>query len=289
MRAVAYCLFNYDGKTENWASFSTYLRGFFVNCRINRVIYPEWVTVLNIDSETYNSEYHELFKWLENRLQIQVYIRPSGEKLCRAMLWRVQTAFEMEGSNWKYTHTLCRDADSISNYREAQAVYQWVKEDRAIHCITDSISHDIPMLGGMIGLRPGYINDHLKVTDNQGAIMQNLLAMAPDIDYTRKGSDQEFLNRIIYPVIAQRQSSTEHFVLGMKQTIKEGNGRYYSIPDIELSVDPVHKFLNGCAGHIGAAGFYEGAMIQWLNKIDPHRTEYIGIQKQFPRLMFWQQ
>jgi len=107
-----------------------------------------------------------------------------------------------------------------------------------------------------------------------------LLAFGKDIDFNRKGSDQDFLMRFVYPKVSD--SATEHFVLGMKQTIAEGNGRHYSIPEIEIDVDPVHKYLNTCAGHIGAAGCYGSQMLIWLKTVDPYRDEYEEIQKSLP-------
>jgi len=86
-----------------------------------------------------------------------------------------------------------------------------------------------------------------------------------------------------------QDSLTAHFVLGMRQVVKEGDGIHYSIPDIEIDVDAIHKALNDSCGHIGSAGFYEGPMVHWLNKIDPFREEYNEIQKAFPKLFYWQQ
>ncbi len=289
-KGISYSLFGYDRVTpENCFEFETYLRGLWVNLRINRVLYPEWVTVINIDHASVDAEpYTKLHDWISDNMKVEYIIRPDNVPLTRAMLWRAETAFTYVHPNWKYSHVLCRDTDSIGTYREAQAVAEWVKEDRAIHAITDSISHNIPLMGGMIGIRPNYINDRLHVTDKMELMFSKLLAMAPDINYNRKGADQDFLNRVIYPKV--QDSLTSHFVLGMRQVVPEGGGMHYSIPDIELfGVDQEHKFLNTCAGHIGASGYYEPPMLKWLNTIDPYKDSYVSIQKQFPRLMFWQQ
>ncbi len=159
-KAISYSLFGFERVTpDNCFAFETYVRGFFVNCRINRVLYPEFVTVLNIDELSFASPYNKIFTWLEENLKVLIVRKANNVPLCRAMLWRLETSFTFEHPNWVYSHVLCRDTDSISTYREAQAVSQWIAEDRAVHCITDSISHNIPMMGGMIGIRPGYIND----------------------------------------------------------------------------------------------------------------------------------
>lgn len=150
MKAISYSLFGYNRKTpENCFEFNTYLRGLMVNVRFNRVIYPNWDNVVNMDQSTYNSPYREIFDWLQNKGFIKINLWPDNQPLCLAMLWRLSTGFKTNPDNtWYYSHVLCRDIDSICTYREAQAVQQWINEDKTIHCITDSISHNIPMMGG---------------------------------------------------------------------------------------------------------------------------------------------
>lgn len=281
MKAISYAVFGYNKQREaNSFEFDAYARGFFLNVRINRVIYPDWISVLNIDPSSYDSPYKVIFDWLAENTPTIINICPEDTPLCKAMLWRLKTVFDYDHPNWKYTHTICRDTDSIGTYREAQAVAQWIQEDKAVHCITDSISHDVPMMGGMCGFRPGYVNDKLKITTILDQTWDRLLAIGKDIDFNRKGSDQYFLDRFVYPKVSD--SATEHFVLGMKHTIPEGNGRHYSIPDIEIDVDPVHKFLDTCAGHIGAAGCYGTPTLKWLKTLDPFRDEYNEIMKHLP-------
>lgn len=250
-----------------------------INVRFNRVIYPNWVNVVNLDSSTYNSPFKPIFLWLQNKGFIELNICPDDTPLCLAMLWRLKPVFSYTHPEWTYTHVLCRDVDSICTYREAQAVQQWIDEDKAIHCITDSISHNIPMMGGMIGFRPAHLSSRLSVK-TWDALMNR-----GQFDYKRKGTDQDFLNKFIYPNCAE--SATEHFVLGMVHNLPEGNGRHYSIPDIKIDVDPIFKVTNDCAGHIGAAGYYEPPTLKFLHNIDPYNYEYSEIEKQFPQLFFW--
>lgn len=286
MRAIAYSLFGYGQQTpDSCFEFETYCRGLFVNIRINRIIYPDWTNVVKIDHESRNSKYKAVFDWLEGNTNTKFVLMPSGQHLCRNMLARFQTVFSYAHPTWEYSHVLCRDSDSISTYREAQAVAQWIKEDRSSHCITDSISHNIPMMGGMCGFRPGYVNDRLQASDNPDFIFSKLLERCLDIDFSRKGSDQDFLMRVIYPKV--QDSITAHFVLGIRQVVPEGEGIHYKIDDIDIGIDPAHKFLDTCAGHIGASGYYEPPMIRWLNTIDPFRQRYLEIQQKFPKLFFW--
>lgn len=280
MKAVSYSLFGYKKQYANCFDFSSYLRGLMVNIRINRIIYPNWHNVLNIDSESY-LPYEPIFKWLQNKGFLVVNICPDNEQLCRAMLWRLKPVFFAdEHQNWLYSHVLFRDADSVGTYREAQAVAQWIEEDKTIHCITDSISHNVYMMGGMTGARPEHFSFRMAV--NNWTQLMDLTGM----DFARKGSDQDFLNKVVYPRCAD--SSTEHYVLGMPHNLAEGNGRHYSIPDIDIDVD--RKFeadLNALGGHIGCSGYYETPMVKFLKHVDPFKEEYYEIEKQFPKLFYW--
>lgn len=276
---ISYSLFGYGQNIANSFEFNTYLRGLMVNVRINRVLYPGWDTVVNIDHQSSGSPYHPIFEFLADKHIARRNLVAMGDDhpLCKKMLWRLYPVFFDVG----YTHVLCRDLDSIGTYRERQAVHQWVQEDKTIHCITDSVSHNIPMMGGMIGIRPQHFTMRMRINS-----WDELMQLAGSMDFSRKGSDQDFLNSKIYPKCAD--SATEHFILGMKQTIPEGGGRHYSIPDVEVDGVPTeHKMLNDCAGHIGAAGYYEPPMVKWLNQVDPYRDEYAEIERQFPNIFFW--
>lgn len=292
MKCVAYSLFGYSRPTPPMSfEFSSYLRGMMINVRINRIIYPDWTTVIHTDRETYQSKYQPIFDWLLDKALIEIVICPSNEALCRAMLWRLKPAFEKEWDevaqgyrSWKYTHVLCRDIDSICTYREAQAVTTWIKEKKSIHCITDSISHNVPMMGGMIGVDTAYFAERLSVDT-----WDKMMDLGGNIDYNRKGSDQDFLNRFIYPKFAKQGESnvTEHFVLGMVRNLAEGDGRHYSIDDIPMPIDARYKELNNCCGHVGSSGYYENVMVRFLNTMDPYVDQYADIEKKFPTLFFW--
>jgi hypothetical protein len=280
MKAISYAIFGYKRHMQNSYQFDTYMRGLWVNFRVNRVLYPGWQIVINTDDETVNSHYIVLFDYMMTAGQQRIC--PSKQSLCLSMLWRLKPAFE-RNSELKsvFSHVICRDCESIGTYREAQMVQEWIAEDKTLHCITDSISHNIPMMGGMVGFRPAYLSQRMGVNT-----WDQLMALNPGIDFNRKGSDQDFMNRIMYHKLAD--SATEHFILGMKHTVTPTGGRHYEVPDIEVDgVDPIHKSLNDCAGHVGASGFYEAPMIKWLNETDPFREEYADIERQFPQICFW--
>lgn len=287
--AISYSLFGYDKERQhNCFDFNSYLRGMHICLRFNRILFPGWQMVVNIDEASYNSPYKPIFEWHANKGYIKFNICPDNEKLCKAMLWRLKTVFDMTGPGWTYTHVICRDLDSIATYREAQAVKQWIDEDKAMHCITDSVSHTIPMLGGMVGFRPGYVNDVMKITDDPGKAWFHLMDMSGGIDFSRKGSDQDFLNSVMYPKLCQH--ATEHFVKGRPHDLIEGNGRHYSIdPKIDIGLKPEYVQTNLLAGHIGAAGFYEAPTMKFLYYDDPYKSDYEELETMegFEQIFYW--
>lgn len=293
MKAVSYSLFGYDREREaNSFDFNSYLRGMHLCVRFNRLIFPGWDIVINIDHATYNSPYKPVFDWHVNKGFIKLKFWDNKEKLCKAMLWRLSTVFDYDHPEWRYTHVICRDLDSIATLREAQMVQEWIEEDKAMHCITDSISHTIPMMGGMVGFKPGYVNDILKLNINPEGAWEKLLSFAPDIDYRRKGTDQDFMNQVLYPKLCQH--ATEHFIKGMPHNLKEENGRHYFTPNIRpewLSHNQCGALeeTNRLVGHVGAAGFYETPTMKFLYWDDPFRDDYKELETMpgFDKIFYW--
>jgi hypothetical protein len=289
MKAISYSLFGYErDKHKDCFDFQSYLRSMHICIRFNRILYNGWDNVINMDEATYNSPYKKIFDWHQNKGFIKIKLWPNGTPLCKAMLWRLATVFDYTHPEWNYTHVICRDLDSISTYREAQMVKQWIDEDKAMHCITDSVSHVIPMMGGLVGFRPGYINDLLKLNVTPEHAWNKLLSFASDIDYNRKGSDQDFMNKVMYPKLCLH--ATEHFIKGMPHNLIEGNGRHYSVDEsIDIGVPELFKATNLFAGHAGAAGFYEIPTLRFLNRYDPYEKDFIELETmpEFAQVFYW--
>lgn len=274
MKAICYSLFGYERtKHENSFDFNTYLRGLLLNVRLNRLLYPNWDIIVETDLNTYMA-YRTLF----DKLPIIVEVNDNDTPLTKAMLWRMKPVFNYND----YTHVICRDLDSPPTYREAQAVQDWINSDKAAHAITDSISHTVAMMGGMIGFRPQYFPEYTGYqhwTDFFEGI---------NIDFTKKGADQDFLNRHIYPKFAQpnKPAILQHYVLGMPNTFLEGYRK--EIPSI--GIDNVSEELeesNHICGHIGAAGNWPGPLFKLLQKHKDKFTDLLEIEKQFPQIAYW--
>lgn len=112
MKLISYSLF--AGPRETF-EYRTYIRTFYFNCRMNNLIYPDFRTHLEIDRATFD-KYEGLFNWLVNNNNLHLNINEDTPVLCLGMLWRLKAAFIQDVS-----HVLCRDSDSITTYKEAQA------------------------------------------------------------------------------------------------------------------------------------------------------------------------
>jgi len=273
MKLITYSLFGFKKeRNENCFDFNSYLRGLLINLRLQRLIYPSWTIRLYTDESTYNA-YANLF----NNLTIQVKIMPNDTPLCKAMLWRIIPAFEKD-----VEVLICRDLDSPLTYREAQCVQYWLhREQKVMHAITDSKSHNIPLMGGMIGIKPNYFADRLG--RNSWDDLINSMS-----GYDIKGADQDLLNRMVYPKFATQgsESIVQHYLLGMGNTFL--SEWHNSVPDLELpNVDVCMKESNDSCGHIGASGWYETALFRFLNKYKERFEDIKKTENNYKSIFYW--
>lgn len=272
MKCISYSLFGYNKeRQENCFDFNSYLRGLMVNIRLARLIYPDWTIRVHMDLSTYMG-----FRDLFDKLPIQVLVVCEDAPLTKAMLWRLKPCFDTDVS-----HVICRDLDSPITYREAQAVKYWMNKDKTAHAITDSVSHDVPMLGGMIGFIGKYFTDRMGCND------WDTLVNRGGYDWARKGTDQTFLTNEVYPRVAQHgnDSITQHYVLGMGNSFLSDYHTTIQDMDVNLPIDL--KESNDCCGHIGSAGYYNGQTSKFINKHADKFTDLIEIEKDYSDLFSW--
>lgn len=274
MKAIAYSLFGYNKEREkNCFDFISYLRGMLYSLRMNMLVYPGWEMVVETDEPTYKA-----YKKLFDNLPIKVEINEPAP-LCKAMLWRLKPVFDYNS----YTHVICRDLDSPPTYREAQAVQDWINGNKAAHAITDSISHTIPMMGGMVGFHTGYWP-----VRTGWQHWSDIFSGQNQINFAVKGSDQTLLNSVVYPKFATpgTESITQHYILGHGNTWLNGYKNY--IPDIE--VENVSRDLNesnDCCSHIGQAGWLLPQSFRLWQKYADRFEDILKVEKQFPEIAYW--
>lgn len=294
MKAIAYSLFGYGAdRVESCFDFNAYLRGLMINLRFNRLLFPDWQTVLETDWNTYNA-FESLFKPLEDKNILIIEKNKNGAKLCEAMLWRMKPIFKRsKAGELNYTHVLCRDLDSPATYREVQAVDVWMSHDKAMHAITDSISHDVPLLGGMIGAVTRHFISKTGIKD-----FNDLMAMCR-IDLSTKGADQVFLNSIIYPLVAEKgtDSITQHYFNGYGRTFLSDwhtcpchppQGHAQDCPNnVHVNLPEYLKETNEMCGHIGASGGYMPKVERFIHTHKDKFEDLIRIESEYKNIFYW--
>jgi len=156
----------------------------------------------------------------------------------RGLFWRFLAAGDPEVSVF-----LSRDTDSRFTDREVAAVREWLDSGRSAHVMRDHPYHNVPMLGGMWGVRGGVLPD-----------IADLIAAWPD--QLRKGTDQDFLGSIVYPRIAGSVMAHDEFFayeadrrpFPTKRVWFEFAATYLFSRDItERTVDPLLRAIEGKA------------------------------------------
>lgn len=281
MNCISYSLFGTQANRHpDSFSFNSYLRGLFLSIRMNRIIFPNWENVVHVAESTYR-ENIDLFTRLNELINVRI-VQCADAPICKAMLWRMKPVFEISPAGWRYQRVLCRDLDSPTMYKDAQCVQQWVNNNKAAHAITDSVSHTIPMMGGMIGFWPAAFRDVTGIQD------WNQMFNGVGLDFSRKGTDQDFLNRYIYPFLSEpgRDSITQHYLLGMPNTwLSDFHSRVPDQPVLWLT--DAERESNDVAGHIGAAGYYEGPMFRFLWKYKDKFKDLEAIEATQKETFIW--
>jgi len=298
-KGISYSVFGYGKeRQENCDVLSAYLRGLAICLRLNKLLYPDWVSIIHTDQSTYNAHKDYFDKIKCETIDVVIC---DDAPLCKAMLWRMKPIFTRnwnESSHgydgWTYSHVICRDTDAPTTYREVQAVQYWIDHDKSLHAITDSVSHDRSLMGGMIGIRPSYFTEIMGVMDWDG-----LIRLGSRFDFINKGSDQDFLNEVVYPKFAQHGSDsiTQHYFYGHPNSFLsdyhtcncfQPSGHIEGCPNnYKINLPDELKESNSIAGHIGAAGGYSSAVNNFLRKFRSQFDDLNEAEKLHPTIFYW--
>lgn len=261
MKVISYSLFGFGKRFENCFEHNSYLRGLALNLKLARLVYPDWTVWLQTDEDTYNA-CRDYFEALNIKISIN-----NPAPLTLAMLWRLKPIFE--GAE----RVICRDLDSPLMLKEAKCVKYWESTNKSAHAITDSISHNIPMLGGMIGFDK-YFSDHAGIRS---------FDQIQGYNWEQKGADQHYLNQVIYPCFSQpgHDSITQHYLKGMPNTWL--TDFHDTVPDMDYLNEMEDS--NSAGGHIGCAGFYMDATLRFLKRFKFADLDKAEILR--PDIFYW--
>lgn len=259
MKVISYSIFGDPDSFE----FPFYLRGLYFNARMNRLIYPGWETWITAEESIYK-QYKSFFLKGPFR-RITVF---DDAPLCESMLWRMYPLYDRE-----VTHVICRDADAITTYKEAQAVQEWVDSGLGFHGITDNPAHSLPMMGGMVGFKV----DHFKAEFPQWTSFEQMIK---GHDLSKRGSDQDFMMKKIYPFA--KPDMMGHFFEGCKEKVKITK---YTAGNQIPGVDPKLWESNLTCRHIGSPGVVDFETLRFFHRFD--KTDYSEFERQFPEIFYW--
>ena len=258
-KLISYSLF--DAPCEQFEK-KAYIRGFYWNARMNNLLYPDWRTHLEVSTDVYK-EFENLFEWLvsNNNLSLVVNPHPTGVPLCEGMLWRMKPIWTIDVS-----HVLCRDADAITTYKEAQYIQDWLETGLPICSIHDNPAHS-GLMGGMIGIDTAAFKAHTGI--------QSFGHLIANRDLSQRGSDQHLLNG----EILQRLTTSPPSI----NTYPNDFSGSKTLPQ----VDPKLWESNLCSFFIGSAGVNELETLRFFKRFDLYNWKFQEIEKNYSNLFYW--
>jgi protein O-GlcNAc transferase len=159
-----------------WGADPKYVRGAIRNAALAATVYPGWTCRFYCA----RSVPADAIAALAAFAHVTV-VRREEQGDWRAMFWRFEAAAETGAEA-----ILFRDTDSRLNSRERAAVDAWLASDAAAHVMRDHPDHNVPILGGMWGVRGGVLPD-----------IATLIGGSEHGDYWQV--DQEFLAAKVAP------------------------------------------------------------------------------------------
>lgn len=245
MKVISYSLF--EARCERFER-RAYIRGFYWNLRMNKLVYPGWQTHLFIQNSIY-LEYQDLFDRLTDE-GLKIWIMMYQHDLCEGMITRMRPIWFDD-----VTHVICRDADAITTLRESTVVEDWTTSPWDVLSLHDNSAHS-GLMGGMIGVHTSRFRE----------VFSDFNDLISGWNLSDRGSDQMLLNRKIPG----------------KFTILERNLKDFA-PNYNI---PLWESELTCR-HMGSAGVVEMEMLRFFQRHDPDNKKYFDIEKRFPDLFYW--
>jgi hypothetical protein len=175
-----------------WGDHLMYWTGALRNIELVKKYFPTWICRFYIDKNCKK----ELIDTIKGD-NVEVVLVDSKDSF-HGMFWRFWAAEDPDVDIF-----LSRDCDSRFSDREVSAINEWLESDKDFHIMRDHPYHTVPILGGMWGCRSGIMR---KI---------GLIKMIESWNqFSRKGIDQDFLGRCVYPLIYK--NAMEHSEFNLK-------------------------------------------------------------------------
>lgn len=199
MNIVSYAFFRHPASAYESERCGESRGRFFINyfralVRAHQHVWSSWTMLIHHDGRVMELPY---FKALERMQELRlVTLRYCGDAktLCGSMLWRLNAVFAENAET-----VVCRDVDSLPMPRDRAMVDEFSRSGAILHAIHDSKSHCGPLMGGTLGINAP---EFRRVTGHTS--FETLLEAGRNLglDYDVHGSDQAFLNSVVYPYLA---------------------------------------------------------------------------------------
>jgi len=183
-----------------WGEKPIYWFGALRNIELAQKYYPGWISRFYIDRNCKS----ELIKTIKGDNVEVILVDPNS--MNNTQNWQTHS---FQGMFWRFWASeeedvdvfLSRDCDSRLSERESNAVSEWLSSDKLFHIMRDHPYHTTPILGGMWGCRGGIMK---KIN-----LSERILRWANQNNGNYNfGVDQDFLARVIYPIVVNY--SMEH-------------------------------------------------------------------------------
>jgi hypothetical protein len=196
-----------------WGDHPMYWIGALKNIELAKKYFPGWICRFYIDDKSKK----ELVDTIKGD-DVEIVLVNSKDSF-HGMFWRFWAAEDPEVDIF-----LSRDCDSRFSDREFFAIKEWLDSDKDFHIMRDHPYHTTPILGGMWGCRNGLMRKIglIKMIESWG-------------QFQRKGIDQDFLGRCVYPLVVNNAMEHSEFNLnfgGEVRPFQEKRNNYEFVGDV---------------------------------------------------------
>ena len=265
-KVISYSLFGDHSSFE----FNWYLRGAYFNIRMNRILLPDFHTTIHTTPELIE-KYWAFWQGLgQLNKNITVQEESNNPKRCEGMLWRMIPLFDNLYDNADIV--LCRDLDSVVTYREALCIHEWLNSNYAFHALNDNQSHG-GLMGGLVGFKAKEFREYTK--------FKSFEQMIKGLELSKHGSDQNFLNKSVLPLI--KNNLLLHKIQGAgcpAASIKTSVPAYGSIDKKYWVTDLISRY-------IGSAGVIDFEIMRFFRDHD-NDPKFENFERSFPQIFYWQ-
>jgi hypothetical protein len=170
-----------------WGDNLKYIIGALENIKCQKDLFPDWTCRFycheSINIKWINSFYKESAEViLKEEIPVIRNMETPG------MFWRFEVLRDKDVERF-----IVRDCDGRLTQREKNCIKDWEKSGKEFHIIRDHDLHNVRIMGGMWGATKQFI-DRIDYDDLMSQFDKTIYPMSYAID-------QEFLARIIYPLI----------------------------------------------------------------------------------------